>query len=129
MFYNIIIISYFIASKIYKTRTRIILLLLSKNNIVCKQGSAPRSYKSRQTCVFECGFFSTARIASTNTSCRFSFFLAEHSTNAYARILCFNFLPSSVVRNFSEFGMRRSLFVPAIMIEICANFKDFKLHF
>lgn len=62
--------------------------------------------------VLVCGFFSTARTASWNTSCRFDFFLAEHSINEYARILFFNFLASDDVTNFSEFGMRRSLFVP-----------------
>lgn len=57
-------------------------------------------------------FFSTARTASQNTISRFSFFIAEHSMNCCALILFRIFLPSAVVMNFSEFGMRRSLFVP-----------------
>lgn len=58
------------------------------------------------------GSFSTARTASWKISSRFSFFIAEHSTNAYALILFFSFLPSLWVMNLSEFGIRRSLFVP-----------------
>lgn len=69
-------------------------------------------YKRTHERCLTCGFFSTARTASWNTSSRFCFFFAEHSTNEYALILCLSFLPSLCVTNFSEFGMRRSLFVP-----------------
>lgn len=71
-----------------------------------------RSYRIKHPRGLTFGFFTTARTASWNTSSRFCFFFAEHSTKAKARILCFNFLPSASVMNFWEFGTRRSLFVP-----------------
>lgn len=78
-----------------------------------------RSYRIRHPRGLTFGFFTTARTASWNTSSRLCFFFAEHSTSAKARILCFNFLPSASVTNFSEFGTRRSLFVPAKWRENC----------
>lgn len=56
--------------------------------------------------------FSTARTASVNTSPKFNFLIAAHSTNAKARILVFIFLPSAEVTNFGESGMRKSALVP-----------------
>lgn len=78
-----------------------------------------RSYRIRHPRGLTFGFFTTARTASWNTSSRLCFFFAEHSTSAKARILCFNFLPSASVTNFSEFGTRRSLFVPTNWRENC----------
>lgn len=58
-------------------------------------------------------------ILARNTSDKFSFFIAEHSTNAAALIFCFNFLPSIVVINFSDPVTRRSLLVPTNTIGVC----------
>lgn len=59
--------------------------------------------------------FSTARTASTNTSSRFCFLIAEHSTRAKALIFVFSFFPSAVVTYRGDSGIRRSDLVPAIM--------------
>lgn len=59
-------------------------------------------------------FFSTARIASSNTDSKFVLFFAELSTNVKALILLLNFLPSAVVTNFSELSTRKSDFVPEV---------------
>lgn len=61
---------------------------------------------------------SIALILARNTSDKCSFLIAEHSTNAAARIFCFNFLPSIVVTNFSDPATRRSLFVPTRTIGV-----------
>jgi hypothetical protein len=73
-------------------------------------------------------FFSTARIASSNTFDKFVLFFAEHSTSVKALILFFNFLASIVVTNFSEFCTRKSDFVPVEMKkkESSINYRSMK---
>lgn len=68
------------------------------------------------------GFFTTARMASWNTSSRFCFFMAEHSTKAAALIFDFNFFASDNDTNFSEFGTRRSLLVPGKNTKTVLNY-------
>lgn len=63
-------------------------------SIARREGRVPHFYNNVHTRGFVCGVFSTARTASWNTSSMFCFFLAEHSTNVYALILCFSFFAS-----------------------------------
>jgi hypothetical protein len=70
--------------------------------------------------LFGC-FLSMARTAASNTSFKFSFFIALHSTNAEAFSFDFNFLASTVVTNFSELGIRKSLFVATNTIGTCGE--------